>query len=389
MKSNIFRLELLLAAMLPVTAIFIVGVVGLEQRENTGVSLFLGVLFACAIAVFFAEIALVRFMQRATKNQYAQLVEVCQAYMSGQRERRVPLLRNNALSPLAQTLNALLDNVNVGIQQAQYTGKATNDVQQLELQIRQLVTDIKPIMDGNLRVRASVPSGRLGMVADICNALIEELANLAKWTRYSSKQVMSKTQSLLSSSIELAQTSEIQTTRFSDTTETVEKLVAFIQRLSSTLQLNVELIHEIRAMLLKRPELQKGSGESTLIVNTTQSLEDAQQQTRLLTRINTDTQRLEALLNELLVSAQANATLAESMISDLYAIAQRIHQSSASILQTAEHIHSLAKLAQQWNASIENFQLPEEALDYAVVGEDSTALRAPVPTDTLGHKAGM
>jgi methyl-accepting chemotaxis protein len=389
MKSNIFRLELLLAAMLPVTAIFIVGVVGLEQRENTGVSLFLGVLFACAIAVFFAEIALVRFMQRVTKNQYAQLVEVCQAYMAGQRERRAPLLRENALSPLAQTLNALLDNVNVSIQQAQHTGKATNDVQQLELQIRQLVTDIKPIMDGNLRVRASVPAGRLGMVADICNALIEELANLAKWTRYSSTQVMSKTQTLLSSSIELAQTSEIQTTRFSDTTETVEKLVAFIQRLSSTLQLNVELIHEIRAMLLKRPELQKGSGESTLIVNTTQSLEDAQQQTRLLTRINTDTQRLEALLNELLVSAQANATLAESMISDLYAIAQRIHQSSASILQTAEHIHSLAKLAQQWNASIENFQLPEETLDYAVVGENNTAMRAPVPTDTLGRQADM
>lgn len=389
MKSNILRLELLLAAMLPVTAIFIVGVVGLGQRENTSVSLFLGVLFACAIGVFFAEIALVRFTQRATKNQYARLVEVCQAYMAGQRERRAPLLGDNALSSLAQTLNALLDNVNVSIQQAQYTSKATNDVQQLELQIRQLVTDIKPIMDGNLRVRASVPASRLGMVADICNALIEELANLAKWTRYSSEQVMSKTQNLLSSSIELAQTSEIQTTRFSDTTETVEKLVAFIQRLSSTLQLNVELIHEIRAMLLKRPELQKGSGESTLIVNTTQSLEDAQQQKRLLTRINTDTQRLEALLNELLVSAQANATLAESMISDLYAIAQRIHQSSSSILQTAEHIHSLAKLAQQWNASIANFQLPEETLDYAAVDENSTAMRAPVPTDTLGHRADV
>lgn len=130
MRSSILRIELLLASMLPVTAIFIVGVVGMRQNDQTDVGPFLFVLFACAIAVFGAEIALISFMQRATKKQYAQLIEVCQAYMAGQRERRAPLLGDNALVALAHTLNALLDSANGSIQQAQRASNAGSLAQQ-------------------------------------------------------------------------------------------------------------------------------------------------------------------------------------------------------------------------------------------------------------------
>lgn len=385
MKSNSLRIELLVASMLPVTAICIVGVVGLQQMQQTNVNIFLLVLVVCALAVFFAELSLIQVMQRATKNQYMHLIGVCQEYMAGNRAKRAPILGDNALTTLAQTLNALLDQATRNVQHANVHNRAAHDVQQMDQQIQKLISEIKPIMDGDLRVRAAVPAGNIGLVADICNALIEELANLAKWTRFSSEQVMSKTQTLLKRSVELAQTSESQMSLFSDTTETVEKLVAFIQRLSSTLHLNVEIVAEIRKHL---PPIQTGQLNS---IQPAQSLESSRQINKLLDRLNADTRRQEQLLNELLDSAQANATLAESMVSELYTVAQRIYQSSTAVLQTVEHIHSLAKLAQQWNNSIAGFQLPEDTTDYGEPEKVYEDAFAPIPsgilrrnTDSLG-----
>ncbi|GHO42781.1 hypothetical protein [Ktedonospora formicarum] len=354
MRSNSLRLELLVASMLPVTAICIVGAVGLGQMEHTNINIFLLVLVVSALAVFFAEIALINMTQRATKNQFIHLIATCREYTAGNREKRAPILGDNALTTLAQSLNVLLDQVTHNVQHATTNNKAVYDVQHMDQQIQKLITEIKPIMDGDLRVRANVPAGNIGLVADICNALIEELANLAKWTRYSSEQVMSKTQTLLANSVELAQTAEAQMSRFSDTTETVEKMVAFIQRLSSTLHLNVEIVTEIRRHLPAQTGQLNGFASAP---------GSATQLSRLIDQLHVDTRRQEQLLNELLDSAQSNATLAESMISELYAVAQRIYQSSTSILQTVEHIHSLAKLAQQWNNSIAGFQLPEDSLD--------------------------
>jgi methyl-accepting chemotaxis protein len=211
----------------------------------------------------------------------------------------------------------------------------------------------------------------------MCNALIEELANLEQWTRYSSEQVMSKTQTLLTRSVELAQTAEAQMARFSDTTETVEKLVAFIQRLSSTLHLNIEIVAEIRKHL---PPIQTGQLDA---IQPAQSLESSRRINKLLDRLNADTQRQEQLLNQLLDSAQANATLAESMVSELYTVAQRIYQSSTAILQTVEHIHSLAKLAQQWNNSIAGFQLPEETVNYEEAEKAYEEAVVPIPSGIL------
>src|SRR5437773_7447618 len=105
MQSSTLRIELLIASILPTAAILLVGVVGIEQMGEVDVRFFLTVLLASALAVFCAEYAVIRFMQSATRQQFDELVLVCQDYLGGNRERRPVVYGDTALSTLARALH--------------------------------------------------------------------------------------------------------------------------------------------------------------------------------------------------------------------------------------------------------------------------------------------
>jgi hypothetical protein len=76
--------------------------------------------------------------------------------------------------------------------------------------------------------------------------------------------------------------------------------------------------------------------------------------------LETETQRQLQLLEGILQATQGTISTAESAIGDIYAFAQRINQSSMSILKTAERVSSLGGLAEQWRNSVVEFNLPDE-----------------------------
>lgn len=349
MKSNTLRLEMLMASTLPVAAVLLVGMEALKRMENTDISLFLLVLLACAAGVFFGEMALIRLMQRAVKEQFQEVVLGCQEYIAGNRSKRLTVHGDNALTSLANVLNTLFEAIarekpptEKPIERANVQPAASSQAAQVEVQLQKLIQEITPVMSGDLRVHANVPSGNVGIIADICNALIEEIVELVQWTRYSAEQVTGGTRTLLSGSIELAEAVETQMLRFSQTTEAVEKLVAFLQRLSSSLHMSFENMQEIQTRVQQRT---RSMGETD----------------DFLQQLHTEAHQQAQLLEDILNSTQSNTTLAEAMISDFYAFAKRIHASSTGILQTAEHINTLSSLAEQWHNAVVAFQLPDAA----------------------------
>ncbi len=363
MQSSIQRIELLIASILPTAAILFVGVVGIEQMQEMDVRFFLTVLLASALVVFCAEYTLISFMQRATRKQFDELVLVCQDYLGGNRERRPDIFEDNALSTLARALHTLLDAVSQSAQPASphadvLPAKAKNSeqAQQLDIQLQKLIREIMPVTNGDLRVRAEIPQGNIGIIADLCNAFIEEVIELVQWTRYSSTQITNGTRTLLNCSVDLAQTAETQMHRFSQTTKTVETLTAFLENLCSTLQLNVKAVQEIQTHV------------SQYAADTSFEEKDFFQ------CLETGTKHQEQLLEEVLNSAQSNVTLARSLVSDFYTFARRIYESSAGILQTAEHIKSISTLAEQWHNAVIAFQLPVDVEEKILQASTSTGI---------------
>ncbi len=357
MQSNILRIELLIASILPTAAILLLGVIGIEQMQETNVLSFLTVLIISAAAVFFAEYAVISFMQRATRKQFDELVVVCQDFF----ERRPDIHGDNALTTLAQVLHMLLDAVSQGVQPVSHHAdvspnkEKTSEQTQLNTQLQKLIREIAPALNGDLRVSAEIPQGNVGVVADLCNSLVAEIIELVQWTRYSSEQVTSGTRTLMNCSIDLAQTVETQMLRFTQTTQMVETLTAFLENLCGTLQVNVKVLQKMQ-MYVKQY-----ASDTSLQDN------DFQQQ------LEADTEYQEQILAEVLNLAQSNIPLAKSVISDFYTFARHIHESSTGILQTAEHINSFAALAEQWYNAVIAFKLPIAAEEQILQASTATS----------------
>src|SRR5262249_38270294 len=190
MKSHGTDFELLAASMLPMVGMLMVGVAALKHMANAdaGIRLFLPILLACTLGVFFGELFLLRFVERERRVRVAELVTVCKAYLTGEREQRAVVSGDDMLDKLVNALNALLDWTTKEIK-TQGSGQlktsqpnepakassglvASNESLQ-ERQLHRLVCEVSPVLAGDLRVQAVVPPGQVGTVASVCNKLVE------------------------------------------------------------------------------------------------------------------------------------------------------------------------------------------------------------------------
>ncbi len=372
--TSLLYLELLVASLIPAAVILVVAVIGTLQVMHANPLLFVFVCLLCAVITAGCELALLRQMQRALKDQFADIIMVCRHFMAGKKDVRAVVQKDNELATLARTVNALLDTIKQ--QTSEPVAPPRKEEPQLSSQLQQFLREISPVMDGDLRVKATIFAGDLGIIADVCNYLVEELAQHIKWTRYSSNQVITVTRDLIERSIELAQSSEAHMLRIAETTETVEKLVAFIQRLGDILQLSVDLVQGTQSHLQEKRVNGENRASGIRIMDAVPHTD------QLLDQLDTDTQRQARMLESALSATQEHVTLAESMIEGLYVFAQRIHESSTQVLSTAERVGSLVTLAEQWRSSVASFQLVEGGPN----GQESNEFEYAGPTPTSKMK---
>src|SRR5690349_3641795 len=96
--------------------------------------------------------------------------------------------------------------------------------------------------------------------------------------------------------------------RIAETTATVAKLVAFIQRLGDILQLSVDLVQGTQSHLQEKRAYGENGARGIRI------MDSAPHTDQLLDQLNTDTQRQARMLESALNATQEHVTLAESMI---------------------------------------------------------------------------
>src|SRR5690349_6543571 len=114
------------------------------------------------------------------------LTSTCRAFLQGDKNQRVIVQGSNDVKALAHVINELIDlqqNVvppqeNVAAEQS----IETDDIIQVHRQLRQLVNELYPVLEGDLRVQAALSEGLIGDVADFCNALVEKMVQFTRWT---------------------------------------------------------------------------------------------------------------------------------------------------------------------------------------------------------------
>lgn len=317
----LMRTELLLASLLPSAAILVVGVVGTRWITGSSIALFVIIFLLCALIIFGLEYALLASIKSDIGKQFSSLPNVA--------HQEQPPARSPVPPP------------------------ASEEKSELQQRLKQLAHEVAPVLDADLRQKAAIANGDLGVVIDACNYLIEGFSQQIKWTRQASEQVMNTTREVVDSSIEFAQITETQMEHLSRTIETGEELAAFIQRLSNILQLSVDLTLEMQ----DGQELSDTDKYPLypVIVDSTPRTHSSSQE-----RFSGDIKQQIQLLEDALQAIQEHTIIADSMIGDLYAFRQRMDHSSSTVLSTAERVGSLAALAERWRSSVATFYLPGE-----------------------------
>jgi methyl-accepting chemotaxis protein len=368
-RKQLMQLELIIASVVPAAAILVAAAAG--STVNYQPIFFMLEVLTCAIAVFFTERSIILKMQQAMDEQLTDLITACRTFIKGNKQTRVSMPGDDQLAALASTLNSLFDHMQITPSPSKEKENAqaleaktrlldtTNEtIDLINQQLEQLVEDISPALDGDLRVQSYIAEDTsdegVAMVADLCNALVEKLVQFTRWTLYASDRVISTSRNVLDRSMELAQTTEVQMLALGTMTAAVEKLVAFIQRMGSALQLNADMAQEAYFHLQENQASVNSSGTRSV-----------------LQQLTNNTQRQLQLLEEILESTHNTTTIAESAIGDLYAFAQQFHQSSTAVIKTAESINVIVTIAEDWRNAADALYLPDEDEQENLTLEDS------------------
>ena len=357
-NGELIRQLLLLAPLLPTAAVLLVGAYGTQRMAPEHMLSFVIFFLLCALTIFAATRKVMRMLQSTINKPYEQLTRACRELLQGNEHKSIVPAGGPEVEELAKIINALLEKQMLLAQRAApppmrsmvpSTQTQSNEAALLNQQLTTLLSELTPVVSGDLRVKTSVPQGYVGVVADTCNSFIEELAQFVRWTRYASQQVTSSSHGILDRSIEMTRTIETEMHRLSTTTQSVEEIVAFVQRLSNTLQLSVDIAQELQTQLNE-----SGTGNYMGRAITRNSTDATP-----LAQLTIEAQRQTELLEETLSSTTETSIRAEALIGELYAVAQHLHHSSVDILRTAERINELEQLAERWNTAAEAFMVAD------------------------------
>jgi methyl-accepting chemotaxis protein len=158
---------------------------GLKKIAFTGYTVGGGVLliFGVILIVTPSDTGISRQLRRLT--EFAGKVAASE---SGVRLEKTD--RQDEIGILTRNLNEMAENVDANLEaQKQETERQQKQKETLEQGIYQLLNDLQDAVDGDLTVRASLSSLEMSTVADLFNAIIDSLRDIAVQVKESSTQV--------------------------------------------------------------------------------------------------------------------------------------------------------------------------------------------------------
>jgi twitching motility protein PilJ len=141
------------------------------------------VILVAAIAIYMAKYATIPLTDAVTALKKIGL---------GQLDTRLTVTGDDELGELSSNINLMAQQIQNSLEeQKNLAQQQQEDKEKLEQEIYQLLDEVQGALDGDLTVRASLSSMEMSTVADLFNAIIDNLSDIAIRVKESSSQVSS------------------------------------------------------------------------------------------------------------------------------------------------------------------------------------------------------
>lgn len=148
----------------------------------------------------------------------SQLTNLTRRIAKGDTNARAPIAGRDEIYMVANSMNAMLDNIVRLIQETQ----AQRD--NLQSQVEKLVSEVSGVGEGDLRVQAEVTADALGVLADSFNYMVEELGSLIVRVKMVANEVENSTTTILDRMTQLVETGDVQIQQISVAAVEVEHM---------------------------------------------------------------------------------------------------------------------------------------------------------------------
>jgi methyl-accepting chemotaxis protein len=176
------------------------------------------VVVIAAVLVVIATVLLSRVLARPVMD----LAAVARRVQSGDLAARAPVHGRDELGQVAESFNAMLDEVTALVQ-------TREERDALQRQITKLLDEVSTVAEGDLTVQAEVTPDVIGSVADAFNYMVAELRSIIENVNRTTTEVAQATAEILETSGELAQQSEQQARRIVEATVAVDQMAQVAQ----------------------------------------------------------------------------------------------------------------------------------------------------------------
>lgn len=178
--------------------------------------------------------ALIFWLSNSVSNPLAKLTDTADEAAEGNLEVEAEVEGTRETRTLARTFNTMVSEVKSLVDKTELAAQEQKESRdRLELEIYQLLDEVGEAVDGDLTVRASLSSMEMSTVADLFNAIIDSLNEIAVQVKESSVQVSS---SLDENGVEiqtLAEQAVEETQRARTTLDSVEQMSVSIEDVAS------------------------------------------------------------------------------------------------------------------------------------------------------------
>ncbi|WP_308254783.1 HAMP domain-containing methyl-accepting chemotaxis protein [Geminocystis sp. GBBB08] len=167
--------------------------ISINQGEITQIGGELIILFI-SISIFlgFLAVANIILLAQTLSQPLMNLTNKVQRIVSGDLNVRADLEGTEENRTLADNFNILIQKVNELLKEQEIiANEQRQEKEKLEQDIYQLLDELQYAIDGDLTVRASLTSMEMSTIADLCNAMLDNLQEIAVQVKESSVEVSS------------------------------------------------------------------------------------------------------------------------------------------------------------------------------------------------------